>query len=72
MKKANVIRLFKESLPVGQWMDYWSVEQMWSGFTDSLCKNGDITQNQFNNWLCPVKYGRTVAVTNDGRFIYRK
>ena len=72
MKKVEALREFKSTLPVGQWFDYWTLQQMWSGFTDSLCKNKQITERQWNNWVTPVKYGRTVAVTNDGRWVYRK
>ena len=70
MKKAEAIKIFKEMLPVGQWMDYWSVQLMWSEFTDSLCKNGDITQEQWNNWTTPISYGCTVALDDNRKWVY--
>lgn len=27
--------------------------EAWNNWTDSLCKDGQITKWQFNNWTCP-------------------
>ena len=27
--------------------------EMWSGFTDALCKDGEITMDQYENWSTP-------------------
>jgi hypothetical protein len=27
--------------------------EAWNDFTDMLCKEGDITENQYNNWTNP-------------------
>ena len=71
MKKSEAIKLFKAGLPVGQWMDYWSVQEKWSIFTDSLCKAGEITQEQWDTWTTPIKYGCSVALTDDGKWVYK-
>lgn len=31
---------------------------MWSYFTDSLCKDGRITDRQFSTWSTPFEYGK--------------
>lgn len=33
--------------------DHIAVRCAWNDFIDVLCKNGDITQHQYNTWLCP-------------------
>jgi len=30
----------------------WKREE-WNNFTDALCKGGEITENQYNNWSNP-------------------
>lgn len=36
--------------------DYYAKEFAWSCFVDSLCKNQEITQKQYNTWPCPYKH----------------
>lgn len=33
--------------------DWYAVQYTWEVFVDSLCKNGDITQEQYNTWTFP-------------------
>jgi hypothetical protein len=33
--------------------DWHAVQLAWSCFTDMLCKEGDITQHQYDTWLFP-------------------
>lgn len=33
--------------------DWYAVQYAWSIFIDSLCKNGEITQEQYNSWVFP-------------------
>lgn len=30
----------------------------WNDWTDMLCKDGEITQKQYDTWQCPVKDNR--------------
>ena len=46
--------------------DYWKAHEAWSGFTDMLCKNGDITQKQYDTWSTPFPYGKRLGV----RYVY--
>lgn len=34
-------------------MDKSARREAWGVFTDSLCKNGEITQRQYDTWLPP-------------------
>lgn len=43
--------------------DYWTVQEMWSAYVDSLCKDGQITQKQYDTWITPYPYGRTIKVS---------
>lgn len=70
MKKVEALRLFKSTLPVGQWFDYWTLQQMWSEFVDSLHRDGRITDYQYNNWGNQSQYGRSVCLLNNGRWWY--
>ena len=38
--------------------DWYAVQYAWSIFTDSLCKNGEITLQQYESWLFPWPKGR--------------
>lgn len=42
----------------GSGVDYWTAQLAWSTWVDSLCKVGEITQKQYNNWATPFKYGK--------------
>lgn len=33
--------------------DWYAVQYEWEVFMDSLCKNGDITQEQYDSWVFP-------------------
>lgn len=70
MNKAEAVRIFKTMLPVGERMDYWTVQQMWSEFTDWLCKEKLISERQWNTWTTPIRYGSTVAITIDRKWVY--
>ena len=39
-------------------VDYWTAQECWSNMIDIMCKNGDITQRQWNNWETPFPYGK--------------
>lgn len=39
-------------------VDYWQAEQVWTAWVDGLCKEGRITQKQYNTWEPPFKYGK--------------
>lgn len=39
-------------------VDYWSAQFVWSNYTDTLCKDGRITQRQYDNWKTPFAYGK--------------
>jgi hypothetical protein len=36
-------------------LDKPALRQAWNDFTDMLCKSGQITQNQYDTWLGPIK-----------------
>ena len=61
MRKATATKIFIETyypnnLHEELRKDYLAVHFNWECFIDSLCKNGDITQEQFNNWTFPWGY----------------
>ena len=37
--------------------DYPARSESFNNFTDMLCKNGDISEWQYNNWTHPVECG---------------
>ena len=39
-------------------VDYWTAQFEWSCYTDSLCKEGLITQKQWSTWETPFPYGQ--------------
>lgn len=60
MHKATAIHLFienyygdKEQLHIELKRDYLSVQYAWEVFTDSLCKDGNITMQQYETWTFP-------------------
>ena len=64
MKASQAKQLFVEShygnendLRKALKKDYLAVQFEWSCFIDSLCRNGDITMTQYQNWLFPWKKG---------------
>lgn len=59
MTKVEATRLFREVYPdcyKDVRGDYCKVQFAWSCFVDGLCKDGQITQNQYDNWTMP--FGR--------------
>lgn len=69
MRKSEAKEIFVNHLSEGRY-DYWSIEQAWAFFTDALCKDGKITEKQWNNWLTPFKYGKTVTIRNRKEMVY--
>lgn len=60
MKKATATHIFiseyygnTENLRLALNRDWLAVQYNWSCFTDALCKNGDITMQQYESWLFP-------------------
>lgn len=50
-------KLFNEYYPgLSGDRDYYKKEFAWSCFVDSLCKNKEITQKQYDTWPCPFKH----------------
>lgn len=69
MTKAQAYKMFREiySYLWEEGADYWSAQEMWSFFTDSLCRDGVITQKQFATWSTPFKYGKTLGVKSPAK-----
>lgn len=44
---------FIGAAPEGGWSDYWAMQQDWEFYTDSLCRDGVITQKQADSWSNP-------------------
>lgn len=60
MDKKTADKIFKsEYLPHLPKGDYPAIFEAWNDWTDSLCKDGEITEKQYNEWQCPVKDKRT-------------
>jgi hypothetical protein len=60
MTYRNAVREFKRmyvGLYINQ-VDYWTAQQAWAEYTDSLCKSGQITEKQYMNWTTPFPYGK--------------
>ncbi len=56
MTKAEAVRIFKEYHPHMHKEakdDYCKMQFEWSCFVDSLCKNGEITEHQYDTWTTP-------------------
>lgn len=60
MTKRSAIATFKENYPKGTY-DYWQVQESWACYVDGLCKDGEITQKQYDAWTTPFKYGKNVT-----------
>ena len=61
MRYEQAVSEFKSLLNNGEY-DYWTIQLMWTEFVDGLCREGRITQKQFDNWSCPYEYGKHVVV----------
>lgn len=60
MTKAQAVKEFKwqfYQLYVDR-VDYWAAQEQWAAYTDALCKNGTITQHQWDTWSTPFPYGK--------------
>jgi hypothetical protein len=58
MTKKEVYEWFKNEYcfqMVFKKRDRVALEEMWAEFTDRLCKEGLITQNQFSRWQSPFQ-----------------
>lgn len=60
MHKSQAIQIFieayygdKEQLHMALRQDYLAVQFAWECFTDSLCKDGEITMQQYETWTFP-------------------
>lgn len=53
MKKSEAVKSFVSSSENG-FNDYYEMQQAWSFFTDGLCRDGQITLKQFENWGNPT------------------
>lgn len=64
MTKKEAVKIFRETYAdlYEKEVDYWTAEVCWTNFTDMLCKNGDITQKQYDTWETPFPYGRRLSV----------
>lgn len=60
MTYRDAVREFKEAYRdlYDNAVDYWTAQQAWAMFTDGLCKDGIITEKQWNNWETPFPYGK--------------
>lgn len=41
-------------------VDYWTAQEAWARYIDGLCKNGEITQKQYDTWETPFPYGKNL------------
>lgn len=39
-------------------VDYWTGQLAWATYVDELCKDGQITQKQYDTWATPFPYGK--------------
>lgn len=64
MKYRDAVKMFKQTYSdlYENGVDYWTAQECWANFTDILCKNGDITQKQFETWDTPFEYGKHLRV----------
>lgn len=60
MTYEQAVREFKSSHAKGKY-DYWTAQLEWSIYTDGLCKDGIITQKQYETWSTPFIYGKHVT-----------
>lgn len=62
MNYKKAVKEFEEYYLSNGKYDYCTVQLMWTEYVDGLCKEGEITQKQFDNWTCPYEYGKYVIV----------
>ena len=39
-------------------VDYCTAQEAWAAYVDGLCKDGQITQKQYDTWLTPFPEGK--------------
>ncbi|MBO6252319.1 MAG: hypothetical protein J6O49_01515 [Bacteroidaceae bacterium] len=64
MTYKDAVKEFKRNLRNGEY-DYWTVQEMWSAYTDAMCKAGEITQKQWSTWATPFEYGKRILVYDE-------
>lgn len=65
MTYEQAVREFKDlyrSLYI-RYADYWTAQLAWAEYTDMLCKNGNITQHQYDSWSPPFQYAKRLSPT---------
>jgi len=65
MTKTEAVREFKATF-IGLYInraDYWTAQEAWAWFTDSLCKEGRITPKQYASWSTPFPEGKPLRAT---------
>ena len=64
MTYRQAVKMFRETYSdlYEQGVDYWTAHECWANFTDIMCKNGDITQKQYDTWETPFPYGQRLGV----------
>ena len=51
--KSEILPAIKERYESNGIKDFPARSEAWGVYTDSLCKNGEISTNQYNNWVYP-------------------
>ena len=51
--KSEILPAIKERYESNGIKDFPARSEAWNFYTDSLCKNGEISINQYNNWGLP-------------------
>lgn len=69
MTYKEAVKDFKENYVKPGEYDYWTLQLMWATYVDSLCKDKQITQKQFNEWETPFTYGVRVLVAETKKFV---
>lgn len=61
MRKEDAVRDFKYYIGLRLYInrvDYLTAQEAWSAYVDGLCKDGKITQHQYDTWSTPFPYGK--------------
>lgn len=56
LTKTQVVQMVRELIQESDYDfrgDTDAKVQLWHDYTDSLCKDGQITEHQYNTWSCP-------------------
>lgn len=65
MTYKDAVRQFRNQF-IDLWerqVDYWTAQEVWAGWVDYLCKDGQITQRQYDTWATPFTYGKHLKLT---------